>query len=134
MKSVPYHPVSNGLAERAVQTSKESMRKQSKDSLNTRIACFIFSYRINPHTTTGTNPVELLFGRLPRSHLDLLKPTFTERVHKKQEKQKENHDTCAKERTFQIGDSVFTYDFRDFEKWLSGKITYQRSMFLLSGT
>ena len=88
VKSAPYHPATNGQAERAVQTFKENMKKQSKDSLNTRIARFLFSYRITPHTTTGTSPAELLFGRLPCSQLDLLKPTLAERVHKKQERQK----------------------------------------------
>ena len=122
VKSAPYHPASNGMAERAVQTFKETMRKQSKDSLNTRIAHFLFSYRIIPHTTTGTSPAELLFGRLPCSHLDLLKPTLAGRVLKKQEKQKENHDVRSKERTFQVGDFVFTCDFPDRKHWLSGKI------------
>ena len=122
VKSAPYHPASNGLAERAVQTFKESMRKQSKDSLNTRIARFLFSYRITPHTTTGTSPAELLFSRLPRSHLDLLKPTLAGRVLRKQEKQKENHDVRSKERTFQVGDFVFICDFPDRKHWLSGKI------------
>ena len=65
--------------ERAVQTFKESMKKQSKDSLNTHIGSFLFSYCITPHTTTSTSPAELLFGRLPRSHLDLLKPTLGEK-------------------------------------------------------
>ena len=123
VKSAPYHPASNGQAERAVQTFKENMKKQSKDSLNTRIARFLFSYRITPHTTTGTSPAELLFGRLPRSHLDLLKPTLAERVHKKQERQKENHDIHSKERKFHIGDAVFICDFPDRKHWLSGKIT-----------
>ena len=82
VKSAPFHPASNGLAERAVQTFKEGMKKQSTESLNTPIAHFLFHYRITPCTTTGTGPAELLFGRIPRSHLDLLKPTLVERVHK----------------------------------------------------
>ena len=84
VKSAPYHPASNELAERAVQTFKEGMKKQSTESLNTCIARFLFRYRITPHTTTGTSPAELLFGRIPQSHLDLLKPTLVEKVHTKQ--------------------------------------------------
>ena len=67
-------------------------------------------------------PAELLFSRLPRSHLDLLKPTLAGRVLRKQEKQKENHDVRSKERTFQVGDFVFICDFPDRKHWLSGKI------------
>ena len=82
-------------------------------SLNTRIARFLFSYRIIPYTTTGTSLAELLFGRLPHSRLVLLKPTLAERVHKKQEKQKENHDIHSKQRKIHVGDAVFICDFPD---------------------
>ena len=83
VKSAPYHPDSNGLAERAVQTFKGSMKKCSPDTLNTQLVRFLFRYRITPHPTTGVAPAELLLGRIPQSHLDLLKPSLTEKVHAK---------------------------------------------------
>lgn len=64
----PYHPSSNGLAERAVQTFKEALKKTSGD-LETQLARFLFQYR---NTSTGHSPAELLLGRKPRTHLDLL--------------------------------------------------------------
>ena len=65
----PYHPSSNGLAKRAIQTFKKGFKKVSEGSVQNKISCFLFSYRITPQTTTGTSPVELLLGRKLRSHL-----------------------------------------------------------------
>ena len=44
VKTVPYHPASNGLAERAVQTFKACMKKLSKGSLQDRVNSFLFKY------------------------------------------------------------------------------------------
>lgn len=42
VKSSPYHPASNGLAERAVQSFKENMKKSTTTSLESQIAKFLF--------------------------------------------------------------------------------------------
>ena len=73
-RTAPYHPASNGLAERAVQTFKQGIKRIQGGSLETRLSRFLFKYRITPHTTTGRSPAELLLGRQPRSRLDLLHP------------------------------------------------------------
>ena len=70
----PYHPGSNTLAERAVQTFKSGLKKTTEGAVLTLLAQFLFQYHITPHTTTGISPAELLMGRQPRSHLDLLHP------------------------------------------------------------
>ena len=54
----PYHPASNGLAERAVRTIKQGLRKMTEGSLSDRIARFLFQYRNTPHSTTGMIPAE----------------------------------------------------------------------------
>ena len=53
VKSSPYHSASNRLSERAVQTFKESMRKNTNGSIDARLARFLFRYRNTLHTTTG---------------------------------------------------------------------------------
>ena len=70
----PYHPSSNGLAERVVQSFKSALRKTSEGSIETRIAKFLFHQRLTPHTSTGNSPAELLMGRRPRSLLDVVRP------------------------------------------------------------
>ena len=98
--SAPYHPASNGLAERAVQIVKKGLKKETTGSMDTRLARVLFSYRITPQSTTGLSPSELLLGRRPRTRLDLLRPNTAERVERKQEAQKNRHDRKSRIRTF----------------------------------
>ena len=128
VKSAPYHPSTNGLAEWAIQTLKESLRKSKTGSLETRISRFLFKYRTTPHTTTGVSPAELLMGRQLRSHLSLLHPDLTirDRVTNRQQNQKDNHDSHARKRHFTIGDTVFVRDFPTGKKWLPGTVTQVR--------
>ena len=126
--SSPYHPASNGLAERAVQSFKAAMKKAGKGSMETNLARFLFRYRITPHTTTGRSPAELLMGRRLHSHLDQLLPgrTTADTVRRKQEAQKSGHDSRAKQRNFSVGDTVFVKDFaRTPITWVSGTVLEQ---------
>ena len=70
----PYHPASNGLAERAVQIFKKGIRKMQTGTLQVKIAQFLFSYQNTPQSTTDIAPAQLFMGRKLRSPLDLLKP------------------------------------------------------------
>lgn len=106
--SAPFHPASNGLAERAVQTFKQGIKKIKVDTLETKIARFLFNYRITPQTTTGLSPAEMLMSRRLRSTLDLLLPDVKSKIRKKQLKQKEQNDTHSKWRSFSPGDDVYT--------------------------
>ena len=122
--SPPYHPASNGLAERAVQTFKKAMLKMS-ESLPTRLSRFLFRYRITPQSTTGRSPAELMFGRPLRSRLDLLFPDIQHRVVSQQEKQKAHHDQHCRHRQFNNGDHVYARNFTAGPAWIPGTINME---------
>ena len=88
MRLAPYHPSSNGLAERAVQSFKQGMKKLTSGTIDETVACFLFHYWNPPHSTTGQMPSELHLGHRPRSRLDLLLPDLTSIVTKAQHRQK----------------------------------------------
>ena len=121
--SAPYHPSSNGLAERAVQTFKQSLRQIPEGSVREKLAKFLFKYRITPHSSTGVAPAELLMGRRLRSRLDLLKPDVVATVEKNQLKQKLAHDGKQPLRVFSEGEPVYVQDFTiSKQKWIPGNI------------
>lgn len=122
--TAPYHPASNGLVERAVQTFKAALRRMQKEegSLEAKLARFLFSYRATPQATTGVSPGELLMGRRLRSRLDLLHPDLVEKVRTKQQGQKTLHDRRSRERLFSVGQRVYVQNFGTGVPWLMGKI------------
>ena len=64
--SAPYHPATNGLAERAIQIFKEALCSmyQSSNPVKEKLAKFPIAYRKTPHSTTSVSPAQLLLGRL----------------------------------------------------------------------
>ena len=62
VRSAFYHPASNGLVERAVQTFKDFMKKMKDGSVDVNVSRFLLQYRITPHSTTGISPAEMLLG------------------------------------------------------------------------
>ena len=119
----PYHPATNGLAERSVQTFKAFLKKSSGGSLDDRLSQFLFQYRITPHATTGISPAQLLMGRQPRSRLDLVRPDLDSKVEQQQECQKRNRDKHSKPHGFSVDDSVYILNLPAKDSWLPGTIT-----------
>ena len=122
--SAPYHPATNGEAERFVQTFKRALKasKQETGSLQTRLSRFLVCYCSTPNVTTGVTPAELSLKRCIRTRLDLLKPSVAEHVARQQDSQKRHHDTRSKARSFEIGQSVLVENLRGEPKWLPGTV------------
>uniref|UniRef100_A0A914Z7V0 RNA-directed DNA polymerase n=1 Tax=Panagrolaimus superbus TaxID=310955 RepID=A0A914Z7V0_9BILA len=83
----PYHPESNGLAERMVQTFKTALKKirehDPEISVSAALRMFLWDYRNVPHSATGVAPAIAIFGRLHAHPLDLFRRgegTTAERV------------------------------------------------------
>lgn len=55
IRTTPYHPSSNGLAEWFVQTFKRAMKAGEKDgiTLQHRLSNFLLTFRSTPHATTN---------------------------------------------------------------------------------
>ena len=123
-RCAPYHPASNGEAERFVRTFKEAMKTGRGDGLTVahRLENFLLTYRTTPHTTTGTPPCELLMGRGLRTRWDMLRPDVSQNVH---ERQKEHHDQHAHQRTFHVGQTVMAKNMRAGPSWVPGTIVQQ---------
>lgn len=90
-----------------------------------RLSKFLFKYRLTPHSTTGVAPSEMLMGRKLRSRLDLMFPDLSEKVQRRQEKQKKNHDNSQPLREFKVQDTVYVENVsasQPLPKWLPGTV------------
>ncbi|XP_060092387.1 uncharacterized protein K02A2.6-like, partial [Heteronotia binoei] len=72
IRSAPFHPATNGQAERMVRTTKEALGRIVQGDWDHRLAAFLFDNRITPNPVTGVSPAELLMGRKLITRLDRL--------------------------------------------------------------
>lgn len=120
----PYHPASNGAAERVVQTVKAKLKKSVKGDFQSQVARLLLHYRTQPHAVTGCTPAELLMGRRLRTALDLLQPQLRQNVVYNQLKQKLWHDKRARcSVNPAAGDMVYARNFRPGPTWVRGQVT-----------
>ena len=83
----PYHPRSNGQAERFVQTFKQFFKVEDSDSIMQSLVRFLSSYRTTPNST-GQTPAELFLNHRLRTRLDLMRPDLGRKVFDRQTDQK----------------------------------------------
>ena len=125
IRTAPYHPASNGQAERAVKIFKQHIKTNSGITMPAELKRFLFRYRLTPHTTTGVSPAELLLERRPHSHLDLARPNLQREIQQKQLMQQAKRGGKA-EREFVGKSKVCTKVFDNSKTpWLPGVV--QRS-------
>ncbi|RWS21244.1 hypothetical protein B4U80_09163 [Leptotrombidium deliense] len=126
--SPPYFPESNGLAERAVKTIKDTIRRQLDGCANWKSQLNRTVYAINTifNSSIGYAPFELLFGFKRRIDNELLIGSVVENISridqieemrrnriqassnlkKSQEKQEKTYNEKRSDANFEIGDKV----------------------------
>ena len=117
--SAPYHPSSNGQAERYVRIFKEMLRTLKEGDVDTKLSRLLFRYRLTPQTTTGRSPAELLMNRQLRSPLSLMRPDLEGRV---RQKQQQGRVGSRPDRVFEVGQEVLAINFGGNPKWLPGVV------------
>ncbi len=123
-RSAPFHPATNGLAERMVQTVKRALRcSKGSTSIQQRLDTFLLAYRNTPYASTKESPAMLFLHRRLRSRFDLLKPNVASVVEKAQGKLCQRRQVHAKERTFAVGAKVLVRDYRQGKKWMPGVVS-----------
>ena len=129
--SAPYHPATNGQAERYVQILKSKLRTMSEEegSLIQKLSRFLLAYRLTPHSVTGCMPSELFLGQKLKTKLSLLQPNVSTQVSNKQAAQKQRYDAQVESRSFTTGDAVWARDYRrEDHKWVTGTIVKQSGL------
>ena len=124
IKSSPYHPSTNGAAERFIRTLKRALK--GGDDLHMDLTTFLMSYRISPHATTSTPPCELFLKRTIRTRLDMIRPDLGSTISDKQSAQKAYHDVHSRVRDFFLGQRVLARNYREGPRWISGVIAEKR--------
>ncbi|KAL1286096.1 Uncharacterized protein TPS_00892 [Trichinella pseudospiralis] len=113
--SAPFHPFSNGEAERMVRTTKEFIKKMTQRDWEYNLANFLFCQHVTPSTTTGKSPAELLMnrrlrtdynqtvthtedGQLWRRHIDQLRKRYvtTEQNHSAEKDESQEDETAER--------------------------------------
>ena len=132
LTGAPYHPATNGSAERLVQTFKQALKKSS---LPPRKALqeFLMQFRRTPNST-GYSPSELLNSRQIRTQIDTLLPSPAHRAQRQQSRsaaKSQDAEKVAKVvRLFQVGDPVYALYYgprRDKEgRWVPAVVTKRK--------
>ena len=100
LTGAPYHPATNGAAERMIQTFKRALRKSKKPPKKAAVQ-FLMVYRRTP-LPTGFSPSELLNNRQLRTKIDTLVPSPAHLAQSKQVKS-ENSETNS----YNTGDNCY---------------------------
>ncbi|XP_062535302.1 uncharacterized protein K02A2.6-like [Armigeres subalbatus] len=117
-RTSPYHPQSNGQAERFVDTFKRSLRKINEgESISESLQTFLQVYRTTPsRVLNGRTPSQLMLGRNIKTVLDLLHHQQPKPVVLNQ-RQQFNRKHGATPRGFRKGDMVYAKVYRSNTKW-----------------
>jgi transposase InsO family protein len=108
--TAPYHPQSNGQAERFVDTLKRGLKKlEGEGNVDQVLRKFLLCYRYTPsYALGGKSPFQIMTGREMKTKIDVMKRKEKQNFEgpSKMEKQFNAHHG-AKWKQFEIGDFVF---------------------------
>jgi hypothetical protein len=92
VRTTPYHPQGNGLAERTIRTIKEMLAltvNSSHDNWDDMLSEVVFSYNNTVHSSTGFAPNQIIFGRTL--------PSATDRQFSIEPEQSKSHEQVVQE-------------------------------------
>ncbi|CAK1578403.1 unnamed protein product [Parnassius mnemosyne] len=117
--TAPYHPATNGLAERMVQTIKDKLRKMDDIPWDIKLPNILLGLRVTPCTATKKSPAELLMNRRLRTLLDTLHPD-----NRQQRKRTQQIISNAQKinRESETGQNVMYRNYGNGPRWLPGTI------------
>ncbi len=125
LRSAPYHPPSNGEAERMVQTFKKAVEKSGATTqveLRAAVRKFLFAYRTTPHATTGEAPCRRM-GRVMKTRLQGMQPTQEEKA---RDRQQRNYNRSARRRDYEVGQAVWALNLRQGPPWVPAEVKRKR--------
>jgi len=126
--SAPYHPSTNGLAERMVQTFKSALTAAKGSApVQKKLDQFLMAYRNATHSTTNRSPAQMFYGRSLRNRLDLLKPDVRRKVLDKQTEQGKVRNKVNL-REMHVGQTVLARDYRGSQKWTQAEVVSRDGM------
>ncbi|XP_055589596.1 uncharacterized protein K02A2.6-like [Uranotaenia lowii] len=116
IRTAPFHPQSNGQAERFVDTFKRAIKKitSERGTIKEALDVFLLTYCSTPNRSNPDclSPSEVMFGRKIRTSLELLRPPNPKLP-----------SSDAKVRSFEHGQSVYAKVFRNNKwNWARGNI------------
>ena len=130
LTGAPYHPATNGQAERLVQTFKQSLRKSSLPP-KAALQEFLMQYRRTP-LDCGLSPSELLNRRQIRCQLDALVPSPAHVAQGQQSKEtaKSHRKETSGKTTYTVGSPCYALHcgpkLNKESKWVPAIITKVR--------
>lgn len=135
--SPPYHPQSNGSAEKYVSTVKTVFKKfvlgaESSLSLQQKINKFLIHQRSTPSTVTKRAPIDLIFKYKPKTVLDLINEKVKVKIDSSVENEVKNVNinnnktkvqTKSLKSDFNVGENVMYRNHLKYSvKWLPARV------------
>lgn len=113
-QGAPYHPATNGQAERFIQTFKSKLKtiKCTGNNISSELPKILMAYRRAIHPATGKSPSMLMLGRQIKSRLELILP----------QNEKKQVDIEKTIKQFSVGEKVAARDYLGKDKWKFGRV------------